>query len=126
MKTASAKAKGRKAQQYVRDLLLEHSSNLTPDDIRSTSMGASGSDLLLSQEALIQWPYYFEVKNQEKVNIWAAYEQAEKGNKNPNLDPLVVIKRNKSKYLAVLELDVFLEIQSLANAVSVKNISFKE
>ena len=49
MKTRSAKQKGRRLQQNVRDLLLEALSEyLEEDDIRSTSMGAPGEDLLLS------------------------------------------------------------------------------
>ena len=47
MKTSSAKAKGRRLQQKVRDLLLETFTELQPDDIRSTSMGVSGEDLQL-------------------------------------------------------------------------------
>ena len=46
MKTRSAKQKGRRLQQNVRDLLLEALSEyLEEDDIRSTSMGAPGEDL---------------------------------------------------------------------------------
>ena len=40
MKSRSAKAKGRRLQQQVRDLLLERfSPELEPDDIRSAIMG---------------------------------------------------------------------------------------
>ena len=53
MKTSSAKAKGRRLQQKVRDLLLETFTELEPDDIRSTSMGVSGEDLQLSPACLL-------------------------------------------------------------------------
>jgi len=76
MKTSSAKAKGRKLQQAVRDLLLQHSVGLTEDDIRSTSMGAGGEDILLSQAGREAFPWTVEVKAQEKLNVWSAYDQA--------------------------------------------------
>ena len=44
MKTQSAKAKGRRFQQWVRDKLIE-SLGIHPEDIESRSMGAGGEDL---------------------------------------------------------------------------------
>ena len=70
MKTSSAKAKGRRLQQKVRDLLLETFTELEPDDIRSTSMGVSGEDLQLSPAARKLIPFAIECKNQEKLNVW--------------------------------------------------------
>jgi hypothetical protein len=57
MKPRSAKAKGRRFQQEVRDALLSNFPFLEPDDIRSTSMGASGEDILLSPAARRVYPY---------------------------------------------------------------------
>ena len=39
MKTQSAKAKGRRLQQWIRDILVEKL-NIHPEDIESRSMGA--------------------------------------------------------------------------------------
>ena len=75
MKTQSAKAKGRKLQQWVRDLILETWNELEPDDVRSTSMGAGGEDLQLSPAARRKFGYSVECKNVEKLNVWGA-EQA--------------------------------------------------
>ena len=75
MKTSSAKAKGRRFQQWVRDQLIEHL-NVHPEDIESRSMGAGGEDLIMSRAARSAFPYSIECKNQEKVNIWSAFEQA--------------------------------------------------
>ena len=47
MKTQSAKAKGRRLQQWVRDLLIEEL-EIHPEDVESRSMGAGGEDLILS------------------------------------------------------------------------------
>ena len=50
MKTSSAKAKGRKLQQWFRDLLIEKL-NVHPEDIESRSMGAGGEDLIMARAA---------------------------------------------------------------------------
>ena len=47
MKTQSAKAKGRKLQQWVRDQLIEQL-DVHPEDIESRSMGAGGEDLIMA------------------------------------------------------------------------------
>ena len=47
MKTQSAKAKGRRFQQWVRNLLIEELS-VHPEDIESRSMGAGGEDLIMA------------------------------------------------------------------------------
>lgn len=108
MKTQSAKAKGRKLQQWVRDLILESFTDLEPDDVRSTSMGAGGEDVLLSPAARRHFPFSIECKNVEKLNVWAAYEQAE-ANSGEN-EPLLVMKKNRKKPLVVLDAEAFLEL----------------
>ena len=54
------------------------------------------------------FPFSVECKNQEKLNIWSALEQAE-DNSNNHI-PLVVFKRNRSKTYAVLEFDSLLKL----------------
>ena len=76
MKTQSAKAKGRRFQQWVRDKLIE-SLGIHPEDIESRSMGASGEDLIMARSAREKFPYSVECKNQERLNLWEAYSQAE-------------------------------------------------
>ena len=93
MKTSSAKAKGRRQQQFVRDLMLELAPHLQPDDVRSTSMGASGEDLLLSPAAREVYPIASEVKNVERINIWAAIRQAEE-HAGEGKAPVVHFSRN--------------------------------
>ena len=108
-KTRSAKAKGRRLQNQVRDLLLEtFKDELEPDDIRSQIMGMSGEDIVLSPAARKLFPFSVECKNQEKLNIWGALEQAEENSGNHT--PLVIFKRNRSKTYAVLEFDKLLEL----------------
>ena len=49
MKPQSAKQKGRKLQQWVRDKLIELL-DIHPENVKSTSMGAGGEDVILSKE----------------------------------------------------------------------------
>ena len=76
MKTSSAKAKGRKLQQWMRNLLIEKL-EVHPEDIESRSMGAGGEDLIMARAAREKFPMSIECKNQEKVNVWESYKQAE-------------------------------------------------
>jgi len=105
MKVQSAKAKGRNLQKKVRELLIEHL-GVDPEDIESRSMGAGGEDLIMAKAARNLFPYSIECKNQEALNIWAAYKQAEENCKG--YEPLAVIKRNHHKPLAVLDLETFI------------------
>ena len=75
MEAKSAKAKGRKLQQWVRDKLI--GKGLREADVKSTSMGAGGEDVTLSSHAREAFPYSIECKNQERVSIWKAYAQCE-------------------------------------------------
>lgn len=112
MRPQSAKAKGRRLQQEVRDAVLATFPSLEPDDVRSTSMGASGADILLSPAARKLFPFYVEAKNRESLNIWAALEQAEVGRANAlgTVHPLVVFRRNKSRTYAAMPFEVLLEL----------------
>ena len=109
MKPRSAKNKGKRLQNKIRDLILEKFNNiLEPDDVRSITMGDSGEDILLSPAARRVFPFSVECKNQEKLNIWSALEQAEEN--SGDHAPLVIFKRNRTKTYAVLEFDKLLEL----------------
>tara|TARA_Y100000114_G_C11694550_1_gene295302 strand:+ start:92 stop:439 length:348 start_codon:yes stop_codon:yes gene_type:complete len=107
VKAQSAKAKGRRLQQWVRDLLIKKL-NIHPDDIESRSMGAGGEDLIMARSARKKFPYSIECKNQEKVNVWKSYFQAQENSKN--YEPIVVIKRNNHKPLVVIDAEQFIEM----------------
>jgi len=107
MKAQSAKAKGRRLQQAVRDAILTAFPKLEPDDVRSTSMGAGGEDVQLSPAARKLFPYSVECKSLSKIAVFNYYEQATGHGKH---EPLVVIKQNRSKALAVVDLDHFMEL----------------
>ena len=111
----SSKAKGRRLQNYVRDKLRSlfiddctHLPKLEHEDIKSQTMGMTGEDIVLSPAARKLIPYSFECKNVEKLNIWQALDQAEAN--SGKCDPVVVIKRNRTKDYAVVELDSWLNL----------------
>ncbi|MEK9694450.1 MAG: hypothetical protein VW270_01720 [Candidatus Poseidoniales archaeon] len=105
--TQSAKAKGRRLQQTVRDAILEAFSGLESDDVRSTSMGAGGEDVLLSPAARKLFPYTIECKNLAKIAVYNYYVQATGHN---DFEPLVVVKQNRSKPLAIVDFEHFMEL----------------
>ena len=107
MKTQSAKAKGRKLQKWMRELLIEKL-DIHPEDIESRSMGAGGEDLIMARAAREKFPMSVECKNQEKVNIWESYKQAEENSKD--YEPIVVIKRNNSKPLVLVDAEYFVSM----------------
>ena len=109
MKTQSAKAKGRRLQQWFRDLLIEKL-DVHPEDIESRSMGAGGEDLIMARAARKKFPYSIECKNQENVNVWKSYEQAKENSKD--YEPIVVLKRNKTKPLVLVDADYFVRLHN--------------
>ena len=108
MKTSSGKAKGRRLQNKIRDLLLEHfSDKLEPDDVKVAIMGESGEDIKLSPAARKLIPYSFECKNQEKLSIWSSLEQAAEN--SGDYPPVLIFKRNRSKTYFTIELEEFIK-----------------
>lgn len=109
MKTQSAKAKGRRLQQWFRDLLIEKL-GVHPEDIESRSMGAGGEDLIMARAAREKFPYSIECKNQETINIWKSYEQAKEN--SGEYEPIVVLKRNNVKPLVLVDANYFVNLHN--------------
>ena len=107
VKTQSAKAKGRRLQQWVRDLLIEKL-DIHPEDIESRSMGAGGEDLIMARAAREKFPYSIECKNQESINVWKSYEQAQENSKD--YEPVVILKRNNTKPLVLVDAEYFVKL----------------
>lgn len=105
MKTSSAKAKGRKLQQFVRDRIIDIY-NLPKEDVVSTSMGAQGVDVKLSTAARELFPFSVEAKSYKKVAVYNWFKQAE-DNTDGQTSPLLVVKQDRSKPLVVLSWDTF-------------------
>jgi hypothetical protein len=110
-------------QNWVRDQIIKLFPELV-NDIKSTPMGVTGTDIQLSPLAQGKIPLAIECKAQESVSIWAAYEQACEGAKlenkkitkathvpNPILvEPVLILKRNRKAPLAVVDAEYFLQL----------------
>ena len=108
MSAKSAKAKGRRLQNMLRDILRDTFPQLEEDDIKSQTMGMSGEDIVLSPAARKVIKYSFECKNVERLDLWKSLAQAD-GNSDDR-DPVLVMKRNQSKTYAIVELDTFIDL----------------
>lgn len=107
MTPQSAKSKGRTLQKWVRDKILSTFISLTSDDVRSTSMGAPGEDVLLSAAARALVPYQIECKNKARSQIHTYYEQAKEHGKH---EPLVIVKQDRKEVLAIVRAEHFFEL----------------
>jgi hypothetical protein len=108
MNVRSNKAKGRKLQNTVRDLLRNSFPSLEEDDIKSQTMGMTGEDIVLSPAARKLIPYSFECKNVERLQFWAAVEQAESN--SDGRFPAIVVKKNRREPYIAIPLDSFIEL----------------
>ena len=111
MKPSSAKAKGRKFQQWVRDLILSTFRSLEEDDVRSTSMGAGGEDILLSPAARKLFPYSVECKHRASYAFYKDLDQAY-ANAPKGTIPLLFAKANHRDAVVILPAKEFMEIAS--------------
>ena len=107
MTPASAKNKGRRLQNWVKDMILLRFTGLQPDDVTGRSMGASGEDILLSPKARGKFPFSIESKNTERINLYRFYDQAIQ-NSNDNHEPLLIVKSNGKPALAVVDAEFFI------------------
>lgn len=82
IKTSSAKGKGRKWQNDVRDAILETFPHLGEGDVDSCSMGSGGIDIPMSPEARKAFPVSIECKKTKKHPALAEMKQA-KANAHP-------------------------------------------
>ena len=107
MKTSSAKAKGRRLAQWVKDVLIGFSPELHNDDIVLTSSGDTGEDVKLSPKARKLYPVQIECKNHKSFAVYGDYDQAI--SHGPHT-PVLVIKANHRNPLVVVDAELFFEI----------------
>lgn len=111
MKPQSAKAKGRKLQQFTRDTILKKFPCLEADDVKSTSMGAGGEDVLLSPAARRMLPLSIECKSLANMAFYKWYDQAVI-NAPKEAEPVVVAKANHRRPVVIIDAEVFFDIMS--------------
>lgn len=104
----SRKAKGRNLQKKIVEMILFAFPKLTHNDVRSTSMGVSGEDIILSEEAHRQFGFAVEAKNVEKINIWDCLTQSEDPKRKGI--PLLCFKRNRSEIYCSLKFETLLKL----------------
>lgn len=111
MKTSSAKAKGRLLQQTVATTLTNalREFGLEDGDIRSTSMGCPGVDLLLSPAAQnLVGPLCIECKNCESLAVTTVFWEHQA--KYQDKPAILVSKRNKTKPLVTMTFEMYMEL----------------
>lgn len=110
MNIRSAKAKGRRCSEEVKNLLLRFGRFLFEDDIQVTPASVPGPDLHLSPMAQKSFPFAIECKNVEKINLWESLKQAENHAKTRmNQIPILFFKRNKSELYVALKAEDFIK-----------------
>ena len=111
----SSKAKGRRLQNYVRDILREiYCDSLQEDDIKSQTMGMTGEDIVLSPAAREIIPFSFECKNVERLQMWQAIDQCET-NRPDYSSPAVVFKKNGKQAYIAISFEVFCDMLQFEN-----------
>ncbi len=112
IKTASAKAKGRKLQQWmcqkISDLL--HIPWGKDELIASREMGQSGTDVRLLGTAQMEFQYSVECKAQETWSVPAWIKQAQ-ANRKEGTDWLLVCKRKNEKPVIIMDAEEFFLLQ---------------
>ena len=108
MKPQSAKAKGRNLQKYVVSRILHYFPSLQTDDALSRSMGAGGEDIILSPAARKLVPISIECKSKKSYAVYKDYRQATAN--CGDVEPILIIKQNLDKPLAIMDLNYFLEL----------------
>ena len=108
----SAKAKGRRLQQLVRDKIQEllKPYGVVEDDVKSTTMGEGGEDVQLSPLARKYLPISVECKSHKAFAVYKPYEQAEKA--SGSNQPVLIIKGDHKKPLAIVGLDYYFELEA--------------
>ena len=107
MKSRSRKNKGVRFQNQIAEMI-RRIFKFKSGDVKPAIMGEKGVDIHLSSYAQTKCPLLIECKNQEKLNIWKAIEQAQ--NQKGNGKWTVFFKRNHSGTYVVLDAEWFLEV----------------
>jgi hypothetical protein len=110
MKPQSAKAKGRRLQQRVVADLLRAIPALEPGDVRSTSMGAAGLDVLLSPAARKHANFAIECKAVEALNVAGTFATHAAKYADSGRVPILVHTRNRVEPLVTLAWTDFLAL----------------
>lgn len=108
---SARKAKARRLQNRIRDLIRSMFPQLEPDDVEATPMGVNGEDVRLSPAARRLFGYQIEAKQRATSAVHTDYAQAK--SHGPH-EPLLVIGKDRDIPLAVISLDHFMALTERA------------
>ena len=115
----ASKAKGRRLQNHVRDMLRLVYPQLHEDDIKSQTMGMTGEDIVRSPAAKEVCAFSFECKNVERLQILKAIEQCETNNPEHS-SPAIVFKKNGKQPYVAIPFRTFCDMLSFENDMAVE------
>jgi hypothetical protein len=118
---ASRKNKGRKFQHEIANII-RSTFDLPVTDVVGRSMGACGSDIVLSEKALSKFPFAVECKRSEtKCDIKSWWLQAlSNAIPNENIEPLLVFRANRGDAY-VLASDTLLKNSAIKRKLAILN-----
>lgn len=88
-------------------MILQAHPHLHESDVRSCSMGSGGVDIQLSEAAKKAFPFSVECKSHNAFSAYGYYDQAIANCKADTI-PLVIIKGNHRKPLAIVDAEFFI------------------
>ena len=107
MQTKSAKAKGRRLQNWVKYQLTDWL--FSPSDITVAIMGETGADVKIVKAKHCRFPFKIECKSQ-KDGFSAVYKAMSQCKNHPGKgEPLVIIKQDRQKPLAIVDAEYFIK-----------------
>lgn len=111
IKTSSAKAKGRRLQQWVCKKISEFTRLPWGQDqpIESRAMGQPGPDVRLDNEAKKLFPFMVECKYQETWQIPAWIKQC-RVNTLEKMDWLLFVKKNHISPIVIMDAETFFRL----------------
>jgi hypothetical protein len=111
IKTQSAKGKGRRLQNFVRDLIIEKFPWLGEGDVDSCSMGSSGVDIPLSPLGRRTLPMSIECKKTKKTPSRGELDQSRANAYGMTIPAVVWCPHGcgHKKSMIMFDLDEFLE-----------------
>lgn len=108
MQIKSAKAKGRRLQNYI-SWTIRQWIGLTEEDVTVAIMGEKGADVKIIKEKQFMFPYKIECKSQ-KEGFSPVYKALKQCQNHPGKgEPLVIIKQDRQRPLAVLDAEYFIK-----------------
>ncbi len=109
MQVKSAKAKGRRLQNWVRDKITEaFFPFIHPDDVSCALMGETGADVKLTRTARHLFPFKIECKAQ-KNGFTPLYKAMAQCTKHAGTgEPLVFIRQDRQPTLAIVDAEYFI------------------